>query len=336
MSEPAQAEDATAEKASPPLWKAVLKRVLQAAVVGVAAYYVGRALWQNWSQLRALREEFDPLVCVLSLPFGFAYVTGRGLLWHSIIGRVSGKGERRLDVSVWLASTLGKYVPGKAFMLLGRVFVYRARGVGAGTVALGFLYEMAVLFATAFLFVAVLLRVPVDPRFQYLKPLAALGLLAFFVGSQPAVIRFAMGWLKPLRKLGERLSAVRVWDPARWLAMMVGNWCVLGAGFYVLGRAFIGVPLSDAPHMVASFALAGIAGIAVLVAPSGLGVREGVLVLMLGPVLGDGPAAALAVAARLWMTIAEVAGALFALPYVRSVGAGRFRADEEPPAGDRQ
>jgi glycosyltransferase 2 family protein len=56
-------------------------------------------------------------------------------------------------------------------------------------------------------------------------------------------------------------------------------------------------------------------GMFAIVAPAGLGVREGALVLLLGPVLGVGPAAAVALAARLLNTLldllyAAVAGAI--------------------------
>ena len=53
-------------------------------------------------------------------------------------------------------------------------------------------------------------------------------------------------------------------------------------------------------------------------APSGLGVREGVLALFLAPVMPNSVALVVSVATRLWLTVAELAAAGIAYSLVRS------------------
>ncbi len=313
---------------------ALLRRVIQLVVVGASLGYVGRVLSANWSELEQQRAAFSPWLALASVPFGFGYVVARGLLWHHIIVRIGGPSPVKLDVAVWLASTLGKYLPGKVFMLLGRVFVYRQRGLSLGAVTLGFLYEMAVLFATAFILTVGVIDIPPQAGWQSVKWLAGLGVLAFLVGSQPEVLAFVARRVPRFSPTTERLGRVRRTDPLLWTGLMMATWCILGAGLFVLTRAFVDVPLSAAPHLTASYAVAGVLGIAVVLAPSGLGVREGVLTVLLTPSLGPGAAATLALASRVWITIAEVLSALVALPYARVDV--RLPTEASTPEGSRE
>jgi glycosyltransferase 2 family protein len=63
------------------------------------------------------------------------------------------------------------------------------------------------------------------------------------------------------------------------------------------------------PLAAAAYAAAYAAGFLSLLTPAGLGVREGVLVVALAPVLPAGPALVVALLSRLWMMLAELAGA---------------------------
>ena len=66
---------------------------------------------------------------------------------------------------------------------------------------------------------------------------------------------------------------------------------------------------ADVPLVVAAYAAAYAAGFLALLTPAGLGIREGVLVVALAPVLPAGPALVVALVSRLWMMLVELAGA---------------------------
>ena len=71
-----------------------------------------------------------------------------------------------------------------------------------------------------------------------------------------------------------------------------------------------GQPVLDRPdEEVAAYAAAYAAGFLALLTPAGLGIREGVLVVALAPVLPAGPALVVALVSRLWMMLVELAGA---------------------------
>ncbi len=74
--------------------------------------------------------------------------------------------------------------------------------------------------------------------------------------------------------------------------------------------------------VTAGVALATVAGFVVAVLPGGLGVREGVLMYVLGPTLGDDLAVVAALALRLVWVAAEVLAAAVLLPLGRWFIAG--------------
>lgn len=83
---------------------------------------------------------------------------------------------------------------------------------------------------------------------------------------------------------------------------------------FLLSVAFVLVVLSlsdidwaDVPLLVGGYNLAGVLGIVAFFAPAGLGVKEGVLVGFLTPVVGGPVAATLAVLVRLMTVAADVA-----------------------------
>jgi uncharacterized membrane protein YbhN (UPF0104 family) len=86
-------------------------------------------------------------------------------------------------------------------------------------------------------------------------------------------------------------------------------WIGYGVALWLLARGLTNVELS---LRMATGAFAGsyVIGFLALVAPAGLGVREGVFILMLDRVVGTPAAVALAVASRLLLTVAELGAAV--------------------------
>jgi uncharacterized membrane protein YbhN (UPF0104 family) len=89
-------------------------------------------------------------------------------------------------------------------------------------------------------------------------------------------------------------------------------WAVTGVAFAGLVASLYPLAATDIPVVVAAFAAAYAVGFLALLTPAGLGVREGVLVVALAPVLPAGPALVVALISRLWMMLVELAGAAVA------------------------
>ena len=87
-------------------------------------------------------------------------------------------------------------------------------------------------------------------------------------------------------------------------------WIGYGVAFWLLARGLLPSAGLRPELAVAVFTTSYLAGFLALFAPGGLGVREGLFILMLQGPLGIGAATALALASRLLLTITEFGAAV--------------------------
>lgn len=110
------------------------------------------------------------------------------------------------------------------------------------------------------------------------------------------------------------------------LAAAVGMRLVYGMGFFFVAGSFVSVTPGQLPYFVGLFTLAQVAGFLALFAPGGIGVREGLLLAGLQPLVGPGPAIVITAVARLWHTGTEL---IFA-----TIGWRMLRQSAPPGADD--
>jgi uncharacterized membrane protein YbhN (UPF0104 family) len=87
-------------------------------------------------------------------------------------------------------------------------------------------------------------------------------------------------------------------------------WLGYGLALWLLALAVQPHAVPDPGAAIAAFAASYVAGLVFLLAPGGLLVREGLLFAMLQGTIGPGPAAVLAIASRILLTITELGAAV--------------------------
>jgi len=298
-----------------------LKRWLKAveAVLLLSIFaYILHTLWNNLEQLQSREFTLRIWTLMVSFPFAIAYLVGRAWIWHLMVRRLIGRFPLHVDMLSWMSSLVGKYIPGKVFLLLGRVHFYRGRCPSVMGVSIAFLIEAccSCLAASLIFGIAILGYRQRD----------GLGLYSVTVGSAVAVLIVLThpAVLGALLNLGMRISRrppvelrLRWADVLTWTVMMAANWLVLGTGFYLMLYSIYAIPAALLLYVTGAFALAGVIGVLVLFAPSGIGVREGVMLVALTKVLPEAVAAIGTLAARVWMTLAEVLCAGLAILIVK-------------------
>lgn len=297
--------------------------ILLASFAGLAAL-----LAPSWEQLAELDFRWEAGKLALSGLLFCAQHSLGALLWRAFLALAGVEEPARSAMRSWFTSQLGKYTPGNVGAIALRIGT--ALEARASQVALAMAYEGLVHTAWALLFGLHLLSWLYLPQAGVLTGaiLAGLG-LAFALRSW--LLRLLDG---VLRKLGRpRLGATPLRLPTI-LVLGLGvplHWLLVGAVFLLFAS---GLGLELPPDLgLAAPAVAWAGGFLVLAAPGGLGVRELLLVFLLGPALGTGTATALSLAYRVWITLLDVlvsgSGALLlGRPERRS----RKRSREEGPS----
>jgi hypothetical protein len=326
-----------------PRWRSWAITAAKSAVALVVLWAVGRHVLRTYSELRGRSESlhFEPIWLTAAAVFYLA-----GLFAYAVFfERVLQSGPARVALlpawRAYIVSHLAKYVPGKAMVVVVRSYMVVAYGGRASTAAVATFYETLVMMSAGGLVAAAgfagatgtdtveltlwgLGRVGL-PVYR-LACLTALGLgLAFLVVVLPQVfMRVASLVTVPIPGVDRDLLPVVT---GRLLAQGLfwnwGGWVLLGLSQISVIRSFDPAAadalaaLGLAPVVIASVALATVAGFVVAVLPGGLGVREGVLMSALAPVLGSDHAVVAALSLRLVWVATELVGAAVFLPWFR-------------------
>ena len=295
---------------SPPESAPARSRWRTVAVLAVVAGFFVATLAARWNDVISLKWRLEPglfAVATVLLALSYGLVAG---LWGLVLYRAAGT-RLAAGARIWFLSNLARYVPGNVWSYVGAVELARREGVARRT-------TLAVMALTQVLSVGVALLVGLPVLLAERARLGRPALLGALVVAAGAVL--AAVFRRQLLGLARRrLPGL---DPADLIpSAATVAWLVVGYGAYwaVTGVAFAGLvaslyPLAatDIPVVVAAYAAAYAAGFLSLLTPAGLGVREGVLVVALAPVLPAGPALVVALVSRVWMMLVELAGAAVA------------------------
>ncbi len=287
----------------------ILWLAAKVAFVTATLAFVGHALIANWPQVRAAWRAPAPglaAAATVVLLLSYIYLYKISL---AVLARVGYRLSFRAGLRPFFYTLLGRYIPGRVAVFLGKVYMYGRRSVPGVAAALAPAYEN-VLAAVGGLAVTVVAAAALfGSQFSWQQLLAAgLGIAALAASIQPAVLRRLLGAVLRRMKRGPlEPTAVMGPSPAAAFAAAYGGYCLLlGVFFALFAGAFVPLGPGEAARAGAAYVVAAVLGYVVVFTPSGLGVREGLLLILLKQYMPPGDAAFLAIASRLVSVGAEL------------------------------
>lgn len=245
---------------------------------------------------------------------GMIYLAGlapSALFWHRLLGALDQRPRLAETVRAYYVGHLGKYVPGKALVVVLRTWLLRSERVDTAVVAVSvFLETLTMMAVGAFWGASILLLVA--PHQRWLTVLAALLMVAAGLPTLPWAFRRLVGRLPWID--GQRRAALR--SPRLTTGLMIGGWLAVSLGWCLMGLSLwatlrgMGItgldPIAELPLYTASVALAVVAGFLSGI-PGGAFVREGILWALLAQHLTESLSLMAAVLLRLIWLVAELA-----------------------------
>jgi glycosyltransferase 2 family protein len=324
-----------------PRFRQLAITAVKTAVAVVVLWAIGRHVLRTYVDLRGRSESlhFDPLWLTISGVLYLAGLLACAVFFQHIL-RSSNAPIRFLPAwRAYIVSHLGKYVPGKAMVVVLRSGIVVPYGGRASTAAIATFYETLVMMCAGCLVAAIGFaggsrseRIPlalwgwgpIDLPIYRVGALTGLALaLAFLIVVLPPVFGRVAGLVAlPIPGVGpDALPRITHKLLGQGLFWSSGGWILLGLSQLAVIRSFdpagadAVAALGLAPVVIASVALATVAGFVVAVLPGGLGVREGVLMSALSPALGNDHAVVAALSLRLVWVAAEIAAAAVFFPW---------------------
>ncbi|MFG3419411.1 lysylphosphatidylglycerol synthase domain-containing protein [Micromonospora sp. NPDC049460] len=329
----APAEGAGAAK-GPSRWLSLGVRV-----VVIAAIAAGMT-WSVVSQWPDVRQTWLDLAwpsVVLAVLAVLAGMFANSMAWRAAAEDLEHRVSVPAALRICMVGQLGKYIPGSVWayvlqMELGRrAGLPRARAFLATLVALGL--GVVAALGVGLLSLPSLLDATAETGAEYAEPVrVALYIVAVLfpialICAIPAVLtRLIQIVLKVLRRppLQHRLTLPGVLRVVGWSAL---GYTLFGVHLWLLANAQAAPGVGGLLRSIGSFAIAMTVGMFAFLSPSGLGVREAVLVATMAPFLagagGIGAATGIALASRLIFTVADLlAAGIAALSGVRQLRRG--------------
>ncbi|MEI8239888.1 MAG: lysylphosphatidylglycerol synthase domain-containing protein [Actinomycetota bacterium] len=295
-----------------------VRKALSLGLLLLVVVFAGLALKSSWSQVKDALHTLTFADLAIAYVLGVVSVWALFRAWRSILHGLHVDTLSNADTrTMFFCSQLGKYVPGSVWPAVIQTEIGSRSKVPRAVVLTSYAFALVAGVGIGGLFTAGTWthRTTVWVNLSVLGAvLGGIMLCAAFVhprGSQQLWRRLLRNRVAPgsMNELAPRAMATVL----AWTAL---GWTTLGVHAWVLARP-LGASVGDLLFVMGSFALAWTAGLVALPLPAGAGLREVVLVITLGRLIGHPAAISVALVSRLLMIINDVVLSLVAgLPRV--------------------
>ena len=297
----------------------VLRR-LQPIFILLALLFIALLLGSQWQELQSYTWQITPFWLAISAGGLAAAWVVEVAIWRRLLRTVGGNLYYGSALRIWFLSAIVRYIPGNIWQPLSITLLAQQRGVKPeATLTSIVLYQAIITLAVAPIAAVYFAAtgnwgVLTDLMHSAAPWAIAVGLaplIAFVV--QPAWLIALINW--GLQRIGRNRLPHELtrMELLHALALAIVDWLLWGVAFMALAFGIHAYTLAEmwtlAPHRIAVYPVAYVIGFLSFITPSGLGVREGALYLLLAPVTGGGAITLLALAMRVWTTLGELIAA---------------------------
>jgi glycosyltransferase 2 family protein len=282
-------------------------------LVGLIIFFLIRVLYRNWLQVKSFDFSFDWSSLVLSFLILLVYLVLRVYIWKVMLHKMKVSLAFRTCLKISFLSTMGKYLPGKVWLVLGKVYLAGKEGIPKPVALASAVLEVMLELTASIAFFLVFLSV--RPGLTALSSNLIFVLIGAVVGGlimlHPALFYAITNMVLRWMKKDSIQAAIGYTGMIHLFSGYVLLVLVQGIAFYFFINAICFLPLNTLFGLSASVAAAGALGTLSFFAPSGLGVREGVLAVLLTTYVVSPVAVLISLLARIWVTLGELVCALF-------------------------
>ena len=294
-----------------------LVRIVVALLVLVAVVV---AVWRNWTDVSAHLSEVPGGVLVGAFVLALLAPVFSQLGWRVLLADLGTRLPLPAGASVFFVGQLGKYLPGSVWSVVAQADMGSRLGVPRRRMGVVGLLSILLSVLTG-----AIVGIPAVPLL-----VARSGEVTSLWWFAPALVLLLLLWprllnwgiatlLRLLRRdpLEHSLTAPAIGLTSLWFVLA---WLSAGLSVLVLAHAMSPeTPVRDlVVTSICGFALASAIGMFSVFVPAGVGVRDGVLALLLGALMPFSAAIAVVVVSRFFTVVADVVVAAVGWGWARS------------------
>lgn len=281
----------------------VLRYVLIVAVVAFAVYYLA-SQWDEVSEAISTISWLSIAASFLVLLLGMAAGT---MSWVSVLNGLGPRVTVPRAAQVMLVGQLGKYVPGSVWSYLLQMELGRQYGISRPRVLISSLYVAGIGVVSSLVLGGLALPTVLrgNRELLWLFPLLPIGLVCLHPRVMTAVADLVLKVFRrpPLDHTVDLASVVRA------LSWSVASYVLYGVHLWLLVNSLVDPSIRSLVLLTGAMSLAFSAGLFAFIFPSGVGVREAVLIGAMTVLVTVPQATALSVVSRVMFTAADLVAA---------------------------
>lgn len=282
-----------------------MKKIAKIGIVLIIFYFLGKNLYRNWGQIDFKQLHFDVPLLIVSILFLFIYFLLFVFGWELILKRLGVSLSFLKAIKIIFYSQIGKYLPGKIWVFVGRIYFCQQLGIPASKIFLSMVLEMALTIISGMVIFLVGLSIFPGAQIHINAFFLMVVVVILFIIIHPKVFTRIINIFLHLVKKGPIRIDLNFSQICGIIMYYCIVWLSFGIAFYFLINSTTFIALSKIPLLAGSFSISATIGAMALFVPGGLGVREGVLALLLSNFFPTSLAILLSVLSRIWISFGE-------------------------------
>ena len=269
-----------------------LKRLLSCAILVLVAWGIYRTVVDALGELenKPIPWQLDPFWLGIAALLYLGGTLPLVFFWHRSLRAVGCRPRFIETMRAYCVGSLGRYVPGKALVLVLRTRLLYSERSGATATTVSIFLETLTMMAVGAFLASLMLVFWLDDHlrdYPFLLPLAIGLLLLAGLPTWPAIFRrivLRLGTARLDETIEQRLSGIRFsLMVSGWLCMVIA-WILFAGSLWSVVRGMgleREVSGDSFPYFLAAITMAVVAGFLSLI-PGGAGVREYMITVILG------------------------------------------------------
>jgi glycosyltransferase 2 family protein len=271
----------------------------------VIFYFLVASLIRNWRNIPFDQLHFNTINLSISFFLLFVYFIIYVAAWRFIILKLGSNVTFKRAFWIIATSQIAKYIPGGAWLVLGRVYIGKSKELRAETITLSVIIETGLTILVSillFLLSVILAKQRIFNSYLFITPIVLLMLVILYPPILRELINLPLKMVRrpPISFTISRMALLQL------VAYFIGLWFAQLIGFYFLINSIYPIGIPKILNLTTAYTLSWITGFVAPFAPGGLGVREGMMALLLSDFIPSPLAIAISFLSRVWILVFEI------------------------------
>ena len=287
------------------------RKIVTILVLALIFIFFIKILYQNFLQIPSYDWKIDYTSLFVSYIFLLFYFVANVFVWRFIIKNLNIDKKEipfKTFFKIYFLPYLGKYIPGKIWSFMGRVYLAQRQGLSKLPVSISIIWEQifALISATLlFLFSLSFWEKLETVNYIYL---VLFMLSLFFIGLNSSIYNKVVNFI--IKKFSKNYSEIKIslshLVSLKFIGLYCVVWIIFGISFYFFINFIYEIPAKYFFLLVGVYPASWVLGTLSFLTPSGIGITEGILVALLTFYFPLPVAIIISLSSRIWLSFGEL------------------------------